>query len=147
MNKRIAEDQPSARVEPSGAGGGASAARRVMIIEDNEDMRDALRLFLEVSGHRVDVADDGHAGVQRVIETCPEVVLVDIGLPGLDGYGVARAIRAALGRRIFLAALTGYGRSDDRMRAMRAGFDAHLIKPVEFEAVELLLLQTERSPS
>jgi DNA-binding response OmpR family regulator len=110
-----------------------------MIIEDNADVRDALQLFLEEAGHRVDVAEDGHQGVPRAIETCPEVVLVDIGLPGLDGYGVARAIRAALGERVFLAALTGYGQDDDRMRALEAGFDAHLTKPVTFEAVELLL--------
>jgi len=126
---------------------GAQAARHVMIIEDNADIRDALQLFLEGSGHRVDVAEDGAQGVQRVIDTCPEIVLVDIGLPGIDGYAVARAIRAALGRRIFLAALTGYGRADDRTRALNAGFDAHLIKPVTFEAVERLLRSGDRAPA
>lgn len=115
------------------------AACHVMIIEDNADIRDALQLFLEAAGHRVEVAEDGHAGVQRVLDTRPDVVLVDIGLPGLDGYGVARAIRAALGPGIFLAALTGYGQADDRTRALHAGFDAHLLKPVTFEAVESLL--------
>jgi two-component system, sensor histidine kinase len=119
----------------------------VMIIEDNVDIRDILQLFLEEFGHRVDVAEDGREGVQRVIDTRPEVVLVDIGLPGLDGYGVARAIRAALGSRIFLAALTGYGRPGDRVQALRAGFDAHLTKPVTLEALELLLLQGVSSPS
>jgi CheY-like chemotaxis protein len=122
------------------AGGEAPAARRcdkvpachVVIIEDNADIRDALQLFLEADGHRVEVAEDGHDGVQRVLDTRPEVVLVDIGLPGLDGYAVARP-------GIFLAALTGYGQADDRARASEAGFDAHLIKPVTFEAVESLL--------
>lgn len=130
-----------------GAGGARPAERRrekvparhVVIIEDNADIRDALQLFLEADGHRVEVAEDGNAGVQRVLDTRPDVVLVDIGLPGLDGYAVARAIRAALGPGIFLAALTGYGQADDRTRSNEAGFDAHLIKPVTFEAVESLL--------
>jgi DNA-binding response OmpR family regulator len=122
--------------------GEQAAAFHVVIIEDNADVRDALQLFLEASGHRVDVAEDGHTGVRRVLDALPDVVLVDIGLPGLDGYAVARAIRAALGQGIFLAALTGYGRADDRARAFNAGFDAHLIKPVTFDTIELLL----RSP-
>ncbi|MFT3768071.1 MAG: hybrid sensor histidine kinase/response regulator [Minicystis sp.] len=129
-------DDGAARGPASGAG---AAARHVVIIEDNADVRESLQLLLESSGHRVAAAEDGSSGVARVLDTKPDVVLVDLGLPGLDGYEVARAIRSQLGKSVFLAAISGYGQPEDRRRAMDAGFDTHLTKPVTIETVEKLL--------
>jgi signal transduction histidine kinase len=117
-------------------GGPASAARpaarhRLLIVEDNEDVREMLRMQLTLQGHEVHEATDGEAGVALAAAVAPDVALIDIGLPGLDGYQVARRIRdAANGRPIRLVALTGYGQAEDRRRALDAGFDAHVTKPV-----------------
>jgi len=106
-------------------------ARRVLVIEDNADAREMLRLALELDGHQVETAVDGLSGVETALRIMPDLVLVDIGLPGLDGYAVAQRLRAALGDRLTLVALTGYGQSEDRRRASESGFDAHLVKPVD----------------
>ena len=106
-------------------------ARHVLVIEDNADAREMLRIALELDGHRVETAADGTSGVETALRTTPDLVLVDIGLPGLDGYAVARQLRAVLGHRVTLVALTGYGQSEDRRRTSEAGFDAHLVKPVD----------------
>ena len=106
-------------------------ARHVLVIEDNADAREMLRMALELDGHRVETAADGTSGVEAALQSTPDVVLVDIGLPGLDGYAVARRLRAALGHRVTLVALTGYGQTEDRRRTAEAGFDAHLVKPVD----------------
>jgi CheY-like chemotaxis protein len=108
-----------------------STARHVLVIEDNADARDMLRIALELDGHRVETAADGVSGVNTALRTTPDVVLIDIGLPGLDGYAVARRLRAQLGDRVTLVALTGYGQTEDRRRTSEAGFDAHLVKPVD----------------
>jgi CheY-like chemotaxis protein len=92
-------------------------------------------------GHQVAVAADGRQGVEQALALRPEVALVDIGLPELDGYEVARRVRAALGRDIFLIALTGYGQPHDHRRAFEAGFDAHLVKPADVEQLHDLLEQ------
>jgi CheY-like chemotaxis protein len=110
---------------------GTPGRRHVLVVEDNADAREMLRMALELDGHRVETAADGAGGVDAALRTTPDVVLVDIGLPGLDGYAVARRLRAALGDRVTLVALTGYGQSEDRRRASEAGFDAHLVKPVD----------------
>ena len=107
------------------------AARHVLVIEDNSDAREMLRIALELDGHRVETAADGASGVEVALRTTPDLILVDIGLPGLDGYAVARRLRAALGQRVTLVALTGYGQAEDRRRTSEAGFDAHLVKPVD----------------
>lgn len=114
---------------------GTPGRRHVLVVEDNADAREMLRMALELDGHRVETAADGAGGVDAALRTTPDVVLVDIGLPGLDGYAVARRLRAALGDRVTLVALTGYGQSEDRRRASEAGFDAHLVKPVNPEAL------------
>jgi PAS domain S-box-containing protein len=107
-------------------------ARRVLIVEDNDDAREAVRLLLETAGHEVHEANDGRAGLQAALDTRPEVAIVDLGLPGIDGFELARRLRAtAAGARIRLVALTGYGQPEDRARAAEAGFDAHLVKPVD----------------
>ncbi|HEU4370272.1 MAG TPA: ATP-binding protein [Methylomirabilota bacterium] len=106
-------------------------SRRILLIEDNDDARESLRLLLESLGHRVVEASDGPHGLALALHHEPEVVLIDLGLPGLDGYEVARALRASLGSRMTtLIAVTGYGQAEDRRRSKEAGFDAHLVKPV-----------------
>jgi two-component system, sensor histidine kinase len=110
------------------------AARwRVLVIEDHPDGRESLRRLLELLGHRVEVAADGQEGVQKGVTTEPEVAVVDIGLPRLDGYEVARRLRSALGRRIRLIAHTAYAGAADRARCQEAGFDAFLPKPLDLD--------------
>jgi CheY-like chemotaxis protein len=109
--------------------GGHPAARA--IVEDNADAREMLRLCLEAAGHRVREAEDGAAGIAEARATPPDIAIVDIGLPGLDGYEVARQLRATLDEQMKLVALTGYGQPEDRRRALAAGFDAHITKPVD----------------
>jgi CheY-like chemotaxis protein len=104
---------------------------RVLIVEDNPDGRDMLQLLLELLGHQVQIAADGVQGVEKALRWHPEVAVIDIGLPRMDGYQVARKIREALGCDIFLISQTGYGRPEDRARALAAGFDVHLVKPVD----------------
>jgi len=113
----------------------------VLIVEDNADSRELLRLGLSRRGHRVSASADGLAGVETALKERPEAMLVDIGLPGLDGYGVARRVRSALGSSVYLVALTGYGQPEDRMRALDAGFDVHLTKPVDVAELDQLLGQ------
>jgi signal transduction histidine kinase/CheY-like chemotaxis protein len=113
--------------------------RHVVIIEDNADVRDGLSALVTSHGHTVVVAEDGPSGVTTALGAEPDVVFVDLGLPGLDGFEVARAIRAALGECVLLAAVSGYGAPEDQRRSREAGFDAHLIKPVTAESVEQLL--------
>jgi CheY-like chemotaxis protein len=109
----------------------ADRSRRILVVEDNDDARESLRLLLEALGHRVVAAADGQEGVTLAQLHHPEVALIDLGLPGLDGYEVARALRATpAGKRITLVAVTGYGQAEDRQRSKEAGFDAHLVKPV-----------------
>ncbi|HEY6928200.1 MAG TPA: ATP-binding protein, partial [Thermoanaerobaculia bacterium] len=110
-------------------------ARRILLIEDNADVREGLARLLQEVGHDVRIAEDGVNGFLQAIQHRPEVALVDIGLPRLDGYEVARRIRGALGSRILLVALTGYGLPEDRRRALEAGFDAHLTKPITLNAI------------
>jgi CheY-like chemotaxis protein len=104
----------------------------ILVVEDNRDIRDSLKSLLELLGHRVELARDGVEGVRRALELRPRVALVDIGLPRMDGYQVARRLRAAFGRDILLVAYTAYGDPDDRLRALQAGFDLHLVKPLDW---------------
>jgi two-component system, sensor histidine kinase len=112
--------------------GRAPSGLRILIVEDNKDSRETLRTLLELLGHQVDVAEDGVEGVHKALTSSPTVALVDVGLPFLNGYQVAQCIRTVLGRSIFLVAHTGYGQPEDRRRAFEAGFDAHLVKPVDW---------------
>ena len=114
----------------------ASDARlRILVVEDNADTREMLRSALELSGHEVQDASDGPSGLEAILRVRPDVALIDIGLPEFDGYEVARKARGVLGGTILLVALTGYGQPDDRRQALEAGFDAHLVKPVEPSAL------------
>jgi CheY-like chemotaxis protein len=114
--------------------------RRVLIVDDNEDAANSLALILQLGGHETASVYTAVDALQRAAAFRPEVVLLDIGLPGMDGYEVAQRMRELPGLRdIRLVAVTGYGRSDDRLRARDAGFDDHLTKPVEYAALERTL--------
>ncbi len=105
--------------------------RRILLVEDNADGRESLCAVLRGQGHEVFAAANGRDGIEAGLEHRPDVALIDIGLPDIDGYQVARTLRAGRGPGIRLIALTGYGQADDRTRALQAGFDLHLVKPVE----------------
>jgi CheY-like chemotaxis protein len=111
-----------------------------LVIEDNADVREALRLQLQVAGHEVHEATTGPEGVELAAGVGPDVVLLDIGLPGLDGYQVARRIRAAAGDRPRLIAITGYGQPGDRDRAREAGIEHYLVKPIDASDLARLLV-------
>ncbi|PYM14890.1 MAG: hypothetical protein DMD81_16630 [Candidatus Rokuibacteriota bacterium] len=113
----------------------------VLVIEDNDDARMALVALLELDGYLVQPAPDGTAGIEVIRAKNPDAVLIDIGLPGMDGYEVAKRIRTMPGRQPFLVALTGYGEAEDRRRALDAGFDAHLVKPVDPAELSALLIR------
>lgn len=117
---------------------------RIVLVEDNPDAREALRELLSLDGHIVAIAADGLAGLRAIHEHQPEVAIVDIGLPLLDGYALAERVRAdpSLGR-VRLLALTGYGQAKDLERARAAGFDGHVVKPVDVRALTRALAAVE----
>ncbi|RZI80987.1 MAG: response regulator [Rubrivivax sp.] len=117
-----------------------TVAQRVVVVEDNEDVREALQALLGLAGHTVSAAGDGRTGAQLVIDTAPDTALIDIGLPELNGYEVARAVRRA-GYTGRLIALSGYGQPKDVAQALEAGFDAHIVKPVNPDELERLMGQ------
>jgi two-component system CheB/CheR fusion protein len=113
---------------------------RIVLIEDNPDAREMLRELLVDDGYEVISADTGSTGLASIEESRPDFAIIDIGLPGMDGYSVARTIRTSgLGNQVFLIALTGFGQIEDRQAALAAGFDAHLTKPVDLLELESLL--------
>jgi CheY-like chemotaxis protein len=119
------------------------AGVRILIIEDQQDVRDSLRILLELDNHEVETAANGREGVAKFDAFSPSVVLVDIGIPEMNGYEVAQAIRSRKnGTRVSLIAVTGYGQPDDRRRAIAAGFDEHLTKPVGYEELRKLVIST-----
>ncbi|HEY3323692.1 MAG TPA: PAS domain S-box protein [Planctomycetota bacterium] len=114
--------------------------QRILVIEDNYDSAESLQILLELSGNAVAVAHSGPEGLEKAQTHKPEVILCDIGLPGMNGYEVAQAIRkTAELKSVCLIAMTGYGQDEDRVRALEAGFDHHLTKPADPEALERLL--------
>jgi len=122
-------------------------SRRVLVVEDNQDAQDALKCLLELWGHEVIVASDGASGVQAALAHRPEVALVDLGLPVVDGYEVAQQIRAALGDATpLLIALTGYGAPEQRAQALSSGFDLHIVKPVDPDRLSTLLDEYAATP-
>jgi CheY-like chemotaxis protein len=115
-------------------------AVRVLIVDDNFDAADTLSALLELIGHVAQVANDGRAALEAMQDFRPQVVFLDIGMPGMNGYQVAEAIRND--RRFdqpLLVALTGWGGEDDRDRTRAAGFDLHLTKPVDLDRIEKML--------
>jgi CheY-like chemotaxis protein len=111
----------------------AVAARRVLIVDDNADSAEMLGLVLKMAGHDVRIASDGLQAVASAAAFAPDVMLLDIGLPVLNGYEVAQRIRSTSGPQPLLIALTGWGQDEDRRRSTAVGFDAHLVKPVDYD--------------
>ncbi len=128
---------------PGAAAHRAGQPLRILIVEDNRDAADSLRMLLQLSGHEVTAAYTGPEGVEKARSWRPDVVLCDIGLPGLDGYGVATELRRDPSTaKVNLIALTGYGREEDRQRARQAGFNHHLTKPVDPNDLQSLLVRS-----
>jgi CheY-like chemotaxis protein/anti-sigma regulatory factor (Ser/Thr protein kinase) len=122
--------------------------RRVLVVDDNRDAAESLAMLLGVGGHDVRTAHDGPTALAVAAASRPEVVFLDIGLPRMDGYEVARRLRQQVGlRQALIVAVTGYGREEDRRRAEEAGFDAHLVKPADPEELQkLLAVAPQRAP-
>ena len=120
-------------------GPAARPAARVLIVDDNVDQADSLAALCRILRHDVQVAYDGESALQAARRTRPEVVFLDISLPGMDGYDVAARLRAELGARVQLVAVSGRGRDEDRERALGAGFDHFLLKPLDPAFLESLL--------
>jgi len=117
-----------------------SRSFRILVVDDCLDTTESLRILLEVRGHQVDTACDGPTGLEVALRFHPEVVLLDIGLPRVDGYQVARRLRQVPGMEdILLIAMTGFGQDEDHLRARAAGFDHHLLKPFDLALLERLL--------
>ncbi len=116
------------------------SCRRILVVDDNVDAAESLRILLSLEGHKVQLAHDGLAALRVAEEIQPEVILLDIGLPRMDGYEVARRLRQLPEmEKVLLVALTGYGQDDDRRRSHEAGFNAHLVKPVDLDALRIAL--------
>jgi len=120
-------------------GATVAAHRSILIVEDDADGRESLQLLLQLLGYRVEVARDGIQGVEKGLTMGPMAAIVDIGLPGLNGYQVAQRLRAALGDSITLIAHTAYAEPVDRERALASGFDALVAKPAALEDFTRLL--------
>jgi CheY-like chemotaxis protein len=119
--------------------------RRILLVDDNRDAAESLAEVLKQDGHEVSIAHDGIAALSLAETWRPEVVLLDIGMPGMSGYEVARRIRKQPGgHAIVLAALTGWGQPKDRQLSADAGFDAHLVKPVHHQTLVQLLARAAR---
>jgi signal transduction histidine kinase len=124
-----------------------ASSRRVLIVEDNQDAQDALKCLLELWGHEVLVASDGASGIHSALTERPDVALVDLGLPTVDGYEVARQVRLALNASApLMIALTGYGAPEQRAQALSAGFDLHIVKPVDPDRLATLLEEYAATP-
>ena len=106
---------------------------RVLVVDDNEDAADSLATLLGVMGYEVRVAYDGPEAIAAADEFQPAVALLDIGLPKLSGYDIARDVRGKRGRDVLLIAITGWGQEEDRRKAREAGFDHHFTKPADFD--------------
>ncbi len=117
-----------------------TSSRRYLVVDDNEDAAEALGLLLEMSGHVVRIVHSGHLAAAAAREFHPEIVLLDVGLPGMDGYEVVRQFRASPDlAQLMIIATTGYGRDEDRARCLAAGFDHHLVKPLDVDEIERLV--------
>lgn len=121
-------------------------ARHVLVVDDNMDAAESLALLLQREGHSVDVAYDGRDALEQYDRAHHDVVIMDIGLPVLDGYECARAMRRAQGHReLLIIALTGWGHPEDRRRSEASGFDHHLVKPVLPCELNALLVAAQRT--
>ena len=122
------------------AAGAASGSRRILVVDDNIDAAESLSMLLESLGHQIRMAHTGPAALKTALDFGPDLVLLDIGLPGLSGYEVARRFRANEKlAAAMLVAVTGWGSDEDQRKASEAGFDVHLTKPIEMTAIERVL--------
>ena len=135
----LVKQQPARAAQPLKNQAGRETPRRIVVVDDNLDAAESLAMLLRLKGHEVHVAYDGPAGVELALKTAPDCVLIDIGLPGIDGYEVARRLRTEESDHTLLIALTGYGQTEDRIKSEQAGFDHHLVKPVPQNVLEDLL--------
>jgi CheY-like chemotaxis protein len=120
--------------------GNGSASRRILVADDNYDGADTLKMLLESSGHEVHVAHTGAEALEIAKRVRPEIALLDIGMPDMSGYEVAEGIRhEAWGKDLTLIAVTGWGQDSDKRRALAAGFDQHLTKPIDLSALRALV--------
>jgi len=133
----LARAEAAPEANPASAGGARAGvqARRVLVVDDNRDAAETLAEVLRACGHAVQVALDGPSALALAATLDPEVALLDIGLPVMDGYELAGRLAREGARRPYLVALTGYGQESDRIRAQEAGFDEHFVKPVELSRV------------
>jgi CheY-like chemotaxis protein len=125
----------------------APAGCNILVVDDNRDAASSLAVLLKNSGNQTYLAHDGLAAVEAAKRLKPDVVLLDIGLPKMNGYDVCRAIRhEPWGKKMVIVALTGWGQEDDRRRSSETGFDAHLVKPVEYAELSNLLAEIQLEP-
>ena len=136
----------AAQERPGPAVGSRVAARRVLVVDDNRDAADTMAEIVEMLGHRAEVAYDGSSAFERLRAGSADILLCDIGLPGMSGYEVAKALRAGAQGPLMLVAVSGYAQPEDVKRALEAGFDRHLAKPARVEDIERLLEQCGREP-
>ena len=132
--------QPLAHPEPVPPGPDAAphavTPRKILVVDDNVDAANSLSTLLTMSGHATSLAHDGTEALRLATEEEPDLVLLDVGLPGIDGYEVARRVRRLPRlRHTRLIAMTGYGQESDKLAAAEAGFDRHLVKPVDFDVL------------
>lgn len=139
-DRRSAEIVADGAVPPSShSSDDGKTARSIVIVEDQDDNREMLRNILTLDGYRVCVAQDGEKGIELILDERPHVAVVDLGLPKINGYGVAKNVRARLGDQILLIALTGHGSPQDIKAALEAGFDEHMVKPVDLRRLNNLV--------
>jgi CheY-like chemotaxis protein len=136
-NAKAREQAPATAAEPK--------PRRVLVVEDNDDLREMLGILLTQDRHEVKMASDGPSGLEAALSFRPEIAVLDLGLPGFDGYELARRIRSHdEGKQIYLVALTGYGQPEDRLRSKEAGFDEVAVKPLDVNQLAQLLQRVKR---
>jgi CheY-like chemotaxis protein len=127
-------------VRPAPGASAQPSRRRILVADDNQDAADSLAMLLEAAGHEVRTAHGGESALSVASTFQPAVALLDIGMPDLDGYEVAKRLRSTPeGKRMHLIAITGWGQEEDKRRALGAGFDFHLTKPIELHQLEVLL--------
>jgi CheY-like chemotaxis protein len=140
----LATDEAAPRISSIAAV--SNAKRRVLVVDDNRDAADSLAALLDIEGHEVKAMYTAEAALEEFELLKPDLVLLDIGLPRISGYEVARRIKLSH-PQLSVVALSGYGRPEDKQQALAAGFDAHLVKPVDFDTLKELMIRTWRAHS
>jgi len=149
-NSVAGEEDPGAALDMVNEGApetpvALATSRRILVVDDNADAADALACVLEIEGHKVTVARDGPSALVAAESSRPDIVLLDIGLPRMDGYEVARRLRGMSSTATaMIVALTGYGQPGDVAACLNAGFDLHLVKPVDLDALVQLVANAPR---